>query len=87
MPRPQQRMPPKRQQTHLLTDVEHNDGDTDPAYPLFNVTHTSAKPLVVTVELNQVPINMEVDTGASVSLISKDTYNKLWTNAAAAPPI
>ena len=42
-------------------------------YPLFNVTHTTAKPLLVTVELNQVPTDMEVDTGASVLLISKET--------------
>ena len=63
MPRPQQRMQSNRQQTHLLRDAEHDEGDSDPAYPLFNVSHTSAKPLLVTVELNQTPINIEVDTG------------------------
>ena len=87
MPRPQQRMQPNRQQTHLLRDAEHDEVDSDPAYPLFNVSHTSAKPLLVTVELNQTPINMEVNTGASVSLISKDTYDKLWPSSATAPPI
>ena len=30
---------------------------------------------------------MEVDSGASVSLISKDTYDKLWPSSATAPPI
>ena len=65
MPRPQQQMQPNRQQTHLLRDAEHNEGDSDPAYPLFNVSHTSAKPLLVRVELNQASINMEMDTGAS----------------------
>ena len=36
---------------------------------------------------NQTSINMEVDSGASVSLISKDTYDKLWPSSATAPPI
>ena len=57
------------------------------AYPLFNVTHTSTKPLLVTVELDQAPVNMEVDTGASVSLISKDIYDKLWPNLTTALPL
>ena len=48
--------------------------DTDSAYPLFNVTHTSTKPLLVTVELNQAVVDMEEDTGASVSLINMDMY-------------
>ena len=80
-------MQPREQQTHLLMDGEHHEGSTDPAYPLFNVTHTSSKSMLVTVKLNQISTNMEVDTGASVSLISKDTYDKLWPNSAAAPPL
>ena len=64
-------------QTHLLMDGEHHEGSSDPAYPLFNVTHTPAKPILVTVELNHTSTNMEVDTGASASLISKNIYDKL----------
>ena len=87
MPHPPNRAQGNRQQTHLLTEVENSLSDTDPAYPLFNVTNTSTKPLLVTVELNQAPVEMEVDTGASVSLISKDTYDKLWPNLTTAPAI
>ena len=87
MPRPPHRAQGNRQQTHLLTEVENNSSDTDPAYPLFNVTNTSTKPLLVTVELNQAPVEMEVDTGASVSLISKDTYDRLWPTLTTAPAI
>ena len=67
--------------------MENNFSDTDPAYPLFSITHISTKPLLVTVELNQAPVDMEVDTGASFSLISKDTYDKLWPNLTTAPPL
>ena len=63
---------------HLLTDVQNNFSDTDPAYSLFNVTHTSTKPFLVTVELNQAPVDMEVDTGASVSLIRTINCGQLW---------
>ena len=87
MPRPPQRTQGNRQQTHLLTDVQNNFSDTDPTYSLFNITYTSTKPLLVTVELNQAPVDMEVDTGASVSLISKDTYDKLWANLTTAPSL
>ena len=76
-----------RQQTQLLTDVQNNLSDTDPTYSLFNVTHTSTKPLLVNVELNAAAVVMEVDTGASVSLICKDTYDKLWPNLTTAPPL
>ena len=86
-PRPPQQAQGNRQQTHLLTDVQNNFSDTDPAYLLFNITQTSTKPLLVTVELNQAPVDMEVDTGTSISLISKDTYNKLWPNLTIAPPL
>ena len=77
MPRPPQQAQGNRLQTHLLIEVENNLSDTDPAYPLFNITNTSTKPLLVTVELNQSPVEMEVDTGASASLISKGTYDTL----------
>ena len=61
-------------------DVENNLSDTNPAYPLLNITHTSNKPLLVIVD-------MEVNNGASVSLISKDTYDKPWPNLTTAPPL
>ena len=69
MPRPPHCGQGNRQQTHLLTEVENNSSDIDLAYPLFNVTNTSTKPLLA-------PVEMEVDMGACVSLISKDTYDK-----------
>ena len=43
---------------------------------------TSAKvnPILVTVKLNGVATEMEVDTGASMSIISTTTYEQLWPN-------
>ena len=38
----------------------------------------SVKPLKVTVSVDNVDLDMEVDTGASVSIISEVTYSRLW---------
>ena len=77
---------PRRQQTEEFPQDADSDDDVDPVYSLFTVSHRSAKPICVNLELNQTSLNMEVDTGASVSVISKDTYSKLWPSARA-PPI
>ena len=40
--------------------------------------HSRPPPITVTVTANEVPLNMEVDTGASASIISQKTYQSLW---------
>ena len=51
--------------------------DTD-EYSLYNLTGSPVQPLVVTVKVNNMDVKMELDTGASVSIISKATYNHHW---------
>ena len=46
---------------------------------MYNVTGTPVKPLLVTVSINNASVEMEVDTGALVSIISEETYNRLWS--------
>jgi len=74
-PRPN-RHPTKRNshQTHVLTNDEEDD-----AYTLFTVTQPATQPLSATFQLNGVDLRMEIDTGASVSIISEQTFNKLWS--------
>ena len=56
------------------------EADTDAsAYTLFNVTSSPTKPFVVTIQINGAYLPMEVDTGASRTLISKATFDKLWS--------
>ena len=49
-------------------------------YPLFLVGDDTKvqKPLEVTVQVDGHQLVMEVDTGASLSLISHETYQRLW---------
>ena len=45
------------------------------------IARSGTKPYIVKVTLNDAPLDMELDTGAAVSLISKATYNRLWETA------
>ena len=51
--------------------------DTD-EYSLYNLTGSAVQPLVVTEKVNNVDLKMELDTGASVLIISEAIYNQLW---------
>ena len=43
------------------------------------------QPLLVSVSIDNASLEMEVDTGASVSIISEETYNRLWSPEDAPP--
>ena len=45
---------------------------------MYNVTGSPVQPLKVTVIANSGNLEMEVDTGASTSIISEQTYDQLW---------
>ena len=85
----QSRQSRRQQRTNLLTEDSPEDAnsdlDTDPVYSLFTLSNQSGRPLHVNVQLNHTPLSMEVDTGASVSVISRNTYDKLWMRAQAPP--
>ena len=63
---------------------EESDGDEceyeNSAYSLFKVSSCGYKtpPLRVTMQVSEVELQMEFDTGASASVISEKTYRKLW---------
>ena len=57
--------------TYIVTE---DSGD----YSTYNVTGSPVQPLKVTVIANNANLEMEVDTGASTSIISEQTYNQLW---------
>ena len=69
----------------VATETAENDTDAS-TYTLFNVSSSPSKPYFVTVQINGAELPMEVDTGASLTLIGKSTFDKLW-EAQAAPPL
>ena len=52
---------------------------------MFSARKSSTEPIIVNVSLNQVPVTMELHTGAFLSVINKDTYNHI--NTVATTPI
>ena len=65
-----------KQTVHVL-DTQEQDEEQD-IYPLFAVNPSCHKnPYMVTVQLNGLDVKMELDTGASLSVISEDVYTQL----------
>nr|MCH9717641.1 DDE-type integrase/transposase/recombinase [Gammaproteobacteria bacterium] len=56
---------------HLADNSESHE-----EYTLFTVPSHSSTPLFVTITVDNIPIKMEVDTGASFTIISKTTYEE-----------
>ena len=68
----------KPQKPHQINAVSHQSRDE---YTLFQLTDSdmhSQAPLEVTVSADGHDLTMEVDTGASCSLISKRTFDRYW---------
>jgi len=46
--------------------------------PVLRVNNKSTHPIRVDVKINDKPLQMEVDTGAAVSIISEQTKNRMY---------
>eukprot|EP00731_Ephydatia_muelleri_P006940 Em0003g1188a len=65
----------KRDLKVVCDDEETEIGDTHMVYALGN---EKCDPFIVPVYINGVCVHLELDTGASMTLISKKTLDKLW---------
>ena len=66
--------------THQVIEAiedSHKVGLEDSTYSLYKMTPRKCDPIMTMVTANGVELKMEIDTGASVSIISEYTYNKL----------
>ena len=73
----------QKPRAHQLTDdASSHEDEEDVAYLLHQASEQrskrNSKPIVTTMEINGREVEMEVDTGATYSLISNDTYLQLW---------
>ena len=72
---------PKRPNSHTVQQVDESDIDSDDSIqPILTVNQRQGglPPIKVLVEVDGCSIPMEVDTGASVSIMSEIMYHKLW---------
>ena len=75
------------QSTHSVETADTTGNELEAsAYALFNVTSSLSSPFIVTLQINGADVQMEVDTGVSMTLISKATFDKIW-NSQTAPPL
>ena len=68
----------KKQEQNYNYYSEPSNASEYEQYIYSNSSNNSYDPIKVAVELNGVKSNMELDTGASKSLISKNTFYGLW---------
>ena len=68
--------------THTVAASE----DIDPAeYPMYTFHSSESQPLAVELQIQNVPVRMEVDTGASLSIMSHQTYTSTWSKECLPP--
>ena len=64
--------------THQLTSAREN---TEDEVPLLQLGKGQAAPITVDVTVNDIPVTMEVDIGAAVSVMSRQQQQKLFPQA------
>ena len=60
--------------------------DSETELPVLKINSKSSHPIRVEVKVNSKPLQMEVDTGAAVSIISEQTKNRLYPTVPLASP-
>ncbi|KAK3747895.1 hypothetical protein QZH41_001360 [Actinostola sp. cb2023] len=71
--------PHKPQGTHRMQgEVGNSDEEDAGPYTFYTVRSSRSPPYQVNIELNGKDLQMELDTGASLSIINAKTYETLW---------
>ena len=79
LPRHSQQRRGKRHSTHQVREDESESNDElESTNNILALKEQRPSPFIVKVQLNNCNLNMEIDTGASASLLSMDTYRRLW---------
>ena len=70
-------MPSQNTRKNMFVTEELTQDETDRTYEMFTLEDQSNEPTRMQVLLNDVPVDMVLDTGASLSIISQATFNRL----------
>ena len=72
----------RQEKTHKLVEERATTTSVDnvavQGYDLFSVSDPRVKPITIKVLVDQKKLVMEVDTGASMSLMSEEAYKRHW---------
>ena len=69
--------PVTSQRNYYVQDSPEDEDTSEGSYGMFIVQQDMVKPYILDVHINQVPIKMEFDTGASLSILSAATYHSI----------
>ena len=69
--------------THYMVDDPASDSES--THELFTISESRTNSFQLDVTLNRVPLRMELDTGASVSILNEDTYKSIQQQSYIAP--
>ena len=61
-------------------DTQSEEDRDDEVYRINTTTQKGETPMTVRVHINGVDVEMEIDTRASITIMSENTYRKLWTS-------
>ena len=67
----------------LQEEVEESPQSDE--YTLFTLPYSARDPLYIKVRIDHIPLKMELDTGASFSVISKNTYDQMFSSNSLQP--
>ena len=73
--RAETRSPPQTPRNTMPVTIE---GEEEDVYTMFPLRSKKYDPIYITIIVNGAPLLMEVDTGATLSVISKATYDRAW---------
>ena len=76
-------MPQRQEETHPAHQVEQEDNSE--VYTMYNLPGATVDPIRVVVQIGDQEVPMEVDTGASLSIISEEMYCSLTKTPALLP--
>ena len=64
----------QRQTNHYLDECDEQEGLEE---DIFNISDQKCAPIVIHLTLSDLPVTMEVDTGASTTVISNETFRRI----------
>ena len=68
---------PSPRPTHYMQEDDIPQPDQDSTYELFIIKEATRDPILITVELNNIPVELGLDTRASLNLINRTLFNEL----------
>ena len=72
-----EKLEPKNEAKHEQAHSVNKEDDNEEAYTMYHISSKSTKPVMVNVMVSGQQMEMELDTGASVTLMSEESFKRI----------